>query len=253
MPNIQTFGLPANVGITPSDRGIGTAQNAAVEQNRMSRESGSILGHAISQVGGQLGKQEDSEIFRRAQEAYQHDVHQQISAGSVNYSALYGNLSAGWSETAAKAPLNDTSIAAGFAEHTLGPSLDKFRASFDGAPEEVQKWADEQVARTRQHFTEKMIADSSTRAGLAIHENIGNIELEEFIVSAVDMEAIAKDRDHEAMKDSAWMWDEPVLTYQATTTDEELLVEGSSEEVDNLNQFKVLKFVAAETFANTPG
>ena len=26
-----------------------------------------------------------------------------------------------------------------------------------------------------------------------------------------------------------------------------------SEQVDNLNQFKVLKFVAAETFANTPG
>ena len=83
-------------------------------------------------------------------------------------------------------------------------------------------------------------------------ENIGNIELEEFIVSAVDMEAIANDRDHETMKDSAWMWDEPVLTYQATITDKELLV-ARSEEVDNLNQFKVLKFVTAETFANTPG
>lgn len=175
MPNIVEFNAPNDIQ-APSDRGIGALSNLASEQNRFGREGGQALGSAIARVGGQVGEVLDKENYKRAQDAYQHEIHQQVSAGAVNYSAMYGNLSLGLNETMSKAPLNDTSVGAGFTEHTLNPTLDKFRASFDNAPEDVQKWADEQVVRTRQHFTERIIADSSTRAGMAVHENVSNIE-----------------------------------------------------------------------------
>ncbi len=186
MPNIVQYNAGLGELPQPTDKAMSTAREAASTENIFAREAGQSLGGAISHVGGQIGQQMDAETYRRAKEAEQHNIHQLTSAGAANYSAMYGNLTLGWNQTAKDAPLNDTSIQRGFSEHTLEPTLQKFRESFDGAPEEVQKWADDQVSRTRQHFTEKMIADSSTRAGAAIHENINNIERNWSNVAMVD-------------------------------------------------------------------
>src|SRR5260221_4338647 len=151
MPNITEYTTPTGMTLLPDERAAGTAREAGRTKDILYREAGRTLGTAISQVGGQIGADID-----------RHNAAQWIGHGAATYSSLYGDLTQKWNDVAAKADPNDVSIAQGFREQMLEPSLDKFQKAFEGAPDRAQQWALERTNQLRQHFSEKMGADMST-------------------------------------------------------------------------------------------
>lgn len=175
MPNITEYNAPAGLDITPSDRASTTARESGTTKNIFLREAGQALGTAISHVGGQVG----AEIDR-------HNAAQWIGHGAATYSSLHADLTQQWNELASKADPNNTSIAQGFQEKILGPSLEKFQKAFEGAPDKAQQWALTRTDEMRQHFFTKMTADMGTRAGIAVHKNINDLERNYSVTAAND-------------------------------------------------------------------
>ena len=163
MPNITEYTAPIDQ-VRPSDAAADTAREAGAVENRFAMEAGETLGSAISRVGNQLGQVVDN-----------HVASTMISHGAATYASLFADLTKQWNETAAKADPNDSSIMAGFTEKVLTPSLDKFMEAFNGAPEKAKSWAQDQVDLLLHHFSSKMAADSSTRAGIAVQKNIDDM------------------------------------------------------------------------------
>lgn len=164
MPNIKTLDAP-QLAIQPSDIAASTAREAGTAENIYARETGQAIGTGIARLGGQIGQAVD-----------QANTMQWISHGAATYASLHSDLTQKWNDTASKTDPNDTSIAQGFREQTLGPALDNFQQAFDGAPPRVQEWALQRSEQLRQDFERKVAADMSTRAGLAMHQNITNME-----------------------------------------------------------------------------
>src|SRR4029077_5046817 len=79
-------------------------------------------------------------------------------------------------EPVSKSDPNDTSIMQGFKEKILEPGIERFNQAFEGAPARAQQWALTRTNQLREHFSEKMSADMATRAGVAVHQNIGALE-----------------------------------------------------------------------------
>lgn len=148
--------------------------------NIFSRETGQALGTAISHVGGQVGADID-----------RHNTAAWIGHGAATYSSLYGDLTQQWNELAAKSDPNDTSIAQGFKEKVLGPSIENFQKGFEGAPDDAQKWALTRADEMRQHFFTKMTADMGTRAGAAVHQNLVNKERIDSITAQNDPSSLS--------------------------------------------------------------
>ena len=163
MPNITEYNAPIDQ-VRPDEQAASVAREAGGMQNKFGREAGESLGGAIARVGGQIGTMLDDHVASTF-----------ISHGAASYASLFSNLTQQWNNTASKADPNDSSIMAGFTEHVLQPSLDKFTAAFDGAPEKAKSWAQESAQRLQQHFTQKMIADSGTRAGIAVQKNVDDM------------------------------------------------------------------------------
>lgn len=165
MPNITEYNVPTGLDITPTDRASTTARESGTTKNIFLREAGQALGTSISHVGGQIGQELD-----------RHAAAQWISHGATTYSSLHADLTQQWNEVASKADPNDTSIAQGFKEKILGPSIEKFQQAFEGAPDKAQQWALTRADEMRQHFFTKMTADMGTRAAVAVHKNINDLE-----------------------------------------------------------------------------
>ena len=159
--NIAQYNMPVGDVPKASDVAVSTAREVGTVENRLGREAGDAIGGAISKVGGQLGDVVDS-----------YHASQAIGHGAASFATLYGNLNQTWNETAAKADPNDQSISQGFKEHTLEPSIQQFLDGFQGQPLRAQEWAQTQADNLRMEMTKKMGADMSTRAGLAINQNI---------------------------------------------------------------------------------
>lgn len=160
MPNIREYSAPDR-SPQPTDRVLDTAREVGMLKDRFSRQTGEALGSAVANIGRQFGEAAD-----------RHVEAQWISHGAVVNSSLFSDLTAQWNHLASSTDPNDTSIAQGFKEHVLEPSLDKFVQSFEGAPEGAQNWAMQRADQLRQHFFEKVGADMSTRAGTAATQNI---------------------------------------------------------------------------------
>ena len=164
MANIVQYNAPASDIPQPNEQAASVAMHAGTQIDRFARQEGQSLGGAISSVGGEIGRQIDD-----------HNASQAIGHGAAVYSSLYGDLTNQWNQLAAKSDPNDTSIAQGFKETVLEPSLQKFQQGFEGQPQKAQDWAQNQVDSMRQHFFEKTSADMSTRAAAAVGQNLNDM------------------------------------------------------------------------------
>lgn len=199
MPNITEYNAPAGLDITPSDRASTTARESGTTKNIFAREAGQALGTAISHVGGQIGAELD-----------RHNAAQWIGHGAATYSSLHADLTQQWNHLASQADPNDTSIAQGFQEKILGPSLEKFQKAFEGAPGKAQQWALTRTDEMRQHFFTKMTADMGTRAGIAVHKNINDLERNYSVTVANDPSTLSHiietiDTDIKALVDRPYL------------------------------------------------
>src|SRR6267154_306691 len=175
MANITELDAPPGLTIQPDERAATTAREAGTKKNIFGREAGQAIGRGISTVGGQIG----AEIDR-------HITAQVIGHGAATYSEIYSNFTQQWNEVSGKSDPNDTSIAQGFKEKILEPGIERFLKAFEGAPDKAQAWAQTRADEMRQHFSVKLNADMSTRAGIAIHKNLGDLERNYSIAAAND-------------------------------------------------------------------
>lgn len=142
-----------------------TAREAGRTKDVLLREAGRTLGGAISHVGGQIGADID-----------QHVAAQWIGHGAATSASLHSDFVQQWNKAASDADPNDTSIAQGFKENILEPSLEKFLKGFEGAPDKAQAWALTRADKIRDDMSAKITSDMGTRAGLAVHKNLADIE-----------------------------------------------------------------------------
>lgn len=92
------------------------------------------------------------------------------------YASLFGDSLEKWRDLANKSDPNDTSIMQGFKEHILEPSIETFLKSSEGMRPEAQRWMLSRADTMREELTKTMIADMGTRAGKAVHKNLGDME-----------------------------------------------------------------------------
>lgn len=92
------------------------------------------------------------------------------------YASLFGDSLEKWRDLANKSDPNDTSIMQGFKEHVLEPSIETFLKSSEGMRPEAQRWMLSRADTMREEMTKTMIADMGTRAGKAVHKNLGDME-----------------------------------------------------------------------------
>ncbi len=168
MANITEYSTPQGDNVQPDEKATTAAREAAFAKNRFGREAGESIGRGISSFGPPLQKM--------AADAERHTTFAQIGHGAAAYSSLFGDLTQQWNKIATESDPNDTSVMQGFREKVLGPSLEKFQQGFEAATPEAQRWALGRSGSMQQHFTEKMIADMGTRAGIAVQQNMGDIE-----------------------------------------------------------------------------
>ncbi len=168
MANIVEYNNQPGQTVRADESAASVAANAAGAHHRMARDVGESLRHGITSLG--------TPVQEVANEYERHQTFQQISHGAASYSSLYGDLTQQWNKLASQSDPNDTSVMQGFREHVLGPSLEKFNQSFDGATPGAQKWALERSTALQSHFADKMTADMGVRAGVAVKQNLGDIE-----------------------------------------------------------------------------
>src|SRR5258708_826439 len=165
MANITELNAPTGLTIQPDERAAQTAREAGRTKDVLIRESARTLGGAISHVGGQVGEQID-----------QHVAAQWIGHGAATSASLHSDFVQQWNKLASETDPNDSSVAQGFKEKILEPSLENFIKGFDGAPDKAQQWALTRADKIRDDMSAKITSDMGFRAGAAVHKNLADIE-----------------------------------------------------------------------------
>src|SRR5258708_19819542 len=145
MANITELNAPTGLTLQPDERAAQTAREAGRTKDVLIREAARTLGGAISHVGGQVGAEID-----------QHNAAQWIGHGAATSASLHSDFVQQWNELASKADPNDASIAQGFKEKILEPSLENFIKGFDGAPDKAQQWALTRADKIRDDMSAKI-------------------------------------------------------------------------------------------------
>lgn len=182
MPQIKE--ITSNVDqLRPSDRGIDAAAAAGRRIGGFYSQAGEALSNAArarADAAGDIAKSASGAANAVDLAVVQNEDragHREIAAGAAAGAQLFSNLSDQWDSMAkaqaAKDP-NDTSVADKFRQETLEPELDKFRDTF-GNTDKGQQWAEQHIARMRDHFYQKTSADMATQAGDAVKVNITNL------------------------------------------------------------------------------
>lgn len=165
MPQITEYtnkieGLqPTETGVqaaAQAGRRIGASYNQeAADQERVGKQGAQGYGSAVHAAG------EVALDFAR---------HDDVSKLSAQSSVLLQNATQQWDERVKNADPNDPTTAPKFLEETLGPALDKFKAS--AITDHGQKFAEAHANAVQNHFVTKTTADMATAAKVAIKNNL---------------------------------------------------------------------------------
>lgn len=158
MPNIRQ--LNAGAGGLQTETG---AQNAFSDLARTQAITMSQAGAAIDRGISSVGVEGQKLVDKYA-------IQSEISKGSAALAVLNQNLNTQWNGLAKDNDPNDNTIAEKFQNGVLEKSLDDYVNSFE--TEKGQLWAQTQADNLRQHWYEKTTADTTTRAGIALKQNI---------------------------------------------------------------------------------
>jgi len=169
MPKIRTYESPIN-SVTLTDRGTGALASAANDIERggarvaeMTRATGAAIGGAISRAGDAVAHNYDMYV-----------VQPEISASTALLANKLGDLTQAWNQRAAQTDPNDTTIGRKFLENDVEPEIEKFVNGH--RTEDGRRWAEKKANELREHFITKTVADTATRAGFAVTQNVRNME-----------------------------------------------------------------------------
>lgn len=209
MPRIQTYDA-GNLAIQPSERGTDARLQEARRTAGFYNEAGELISggaRARASAAGDVDRSvanaaEATATFAKQQENY--FGHKEVSKGAAAGAALNSDLNDKWDAAVKNADPNDPSVAAKFKEEVLEPSLQKFKESYSNT-DLGQRWSEQHVESTRNHFFQKTAADMTTLAGAAVEKNVreyGNAQTNlarkssdmhtvDFLLSKVDTDVAA--------------------------------------------------------------
>lgn len=173
--NISVYDAPGNgldTNSAVSNAYEGTARTQAIALS----SAGSDIGRGIGALGG------------AAQQVYDERVAQpEISKGGPLLATINDNLSSTLDEMEKSTDPNDDSFVGKFREEKLEPELEKFIGGF--TTDKGRLWAENMADRLRQHYYERTAADASSRAKVAVGQNI-EVMTNLFAASAKDPHSI---------------------------------------------------------------
>lgn len=147
--NIAQFNAGDNIGLKPSDEGAHALSEAAYREGQFYRQAGADITQAGDRIGEQAGQAEYAD---------------EISKGSATWSTLFANKTAQWNQAVAQpGAAQDKTLGQSFMQNSLEPDLQDFQNAFSTT--KGQDWALSRANDLRQHFGEKVSADSMTLAG----------------------------------------------------------------------------------------
>jgi hypothetical protein len=165
MPAIPTINA-GNLQIRASDEAVNAWAQAGrrigVFFNQMAddtRKEGQQIGNAVKTAGDVATDLMD---------------HQQIANGVSKMADANLSLEKQWSSVlkGVKDP-NDPTVGQRFMEGTVQPMLEKFNDSF--STKNAQQWAEDHIAKLKDHWQQKTLSDQGTLAGEAVKFNLNNI------------------------------------------------------------------------------
>lgn len=174
MANIRQYDAPADLGLTPTDRGSSSAANAA-------SRIGGLYGQVAQTEDQVAASQQDtgnrigSSVKDAGQVAVDYEDHKEISHGAPTFATALAGLDNEWNAKLKDPNFdpNNSSIAGQFLQERVEPSLDKLRDAF--TTEKGQAYAEAQIDAIRNHFVTKTTADVATMAGVATKANIDTL------------------------------------------------------------------------------
>lgn len=161
MANIRVYSAP-QLGLSPSER----ASDAKAQE---ARTVGALYDRAASSTR-QIGDSFGSAIRGVGEVVTDYVAGREISSGGKAYAEMQQSLAKAWDSTIEKADVNDPTVAQRFQTEVVEPALEQLQSGF--FTERGQNFIRGRVQSLREHTFAKTAADMSTRAGIAVRQNL---------------------------------------------------------------------------------
>lgn len=161
MPVIREYTSPID-GLKTSQAGAAAIAGAGSTAANLAYYAGQSFTSAAGRVGGAV-----AEVYES------HVVQPEIAKGATLMTSIQNDLMREWREYAQGADINDSSIADKFREERITPRMQEFVNGFQTQP--GMKWAQQQSEGFQRHMNDRLLADTSTRAGLAMGVNLQSV------------------------------------------------------------------------------
>jgi hypothetical protein len=224
MPQLVEYNAPEGLGLRPSEVGIEATAAAARRVNAAYNEAAGVTMAA--------GHMRGSAIAAAGDAAVNYLDHQQISQGSAAFAGLTAKATADWNNRNKVSDPNNQSIGQDWLQNVLEPQLQAFKGGF--ITEKGQDWAEANVEKLRNHFTTKVTADMSRKAGEAVSSNHAQA-LNSWSVavngdpSLLDEALGLTDRHTKDLVNTSGVEDKPSAITQLTQKNKEILVNSAAE------------------------
>lgn len=185
MAQIREYSAPSGEELRPSDLG----ENSLVKAARNIEVQGSAAADAVKQGGAEIGRG----IARYGELADKHATFQEISQGAASFAQLR-NATDAVANQAFKDPNQNTDPdLQNKITQQVSPMIDQWLGNFksDGG----QRWAMEQAAGYREHFANRLAADTSTMSGIAAEGHLNDWLKNSSEIVERDPTAIAQERN----------------------------------------------------------
>ena len=185
MAQIREYTAPTGAELRPSDLG----ETSLVRAARAIEYNGSAGAEAVKQGGQEIGRG----IARYGELADKHATFQEISQGAASFAQLR-NATDAVANQAFKDPNQNTDPdLQNKITQQVSPMIDQWLQGFksDGG----QRWAMEQAAGYREHFANRLAADTSTMSGIAAEGHLNDWLKNSSEIVERDPTALAQERN----------------------------------------------------------
>ena len=185
MAQIREYSAPTGAELRPSDLG----ENSLVRAARNIEANGNQGAEAVKQGGAEIGRG----IARYGELADKHATFQEISHGAASFAQLRNATDAAANQAFKDPNQNTDPDLQNKITQQVSPMIDQWLQSFksDGG----QRWAMEQAAGYREHFANRLAADTSTMSGLAAEGHLNDWLKNSSVFVERDPTALAQERN----------------------------------------------------------
>jgi hypothetical protein len=223
MPQLVEYNAPEGLGLRPSEVGIEATAGAARRVNAAYNEAAGVTMAAGHMLGSAIQAAGDA--------AVNYLDHAQISQGAAAFAGLTAKATADWNNRNKVSDPNNQSIGQDWLQNVLEPQLAAFKGGF--ITQKGQDWAEANVEKLRNHFTTKVTADMSRKAGEAVSSNhaqaLNSWSTAVYNDPSLLDEALGLTKQHTSdLVNSSGVADKPSAITQLTQKNREMLINSAA-------------------------